>query len=140
MKLTRRYKFCASHRLHAAALSDEENRAVYGKCNNPYGHGHDYVLEVCVKGPLDAETGRVVDVAVLDQLVSGGVLRDLDHKFLNVEVAEFTDVSPTTENLSLMVKNRLMAGWADTFPEGRPKLELVRIQETRRNTIEVRTD
>jgi len=79
MRLTRRYKFCASHRLHAAGLSDEENRAVYGKCNNPYGHGHDYVLEVCVKGPLDAETGRVVDVAVLDQLVTGGVLRDLDH-------------------------------------------------------------
>ena len=74
-RVTRRYRFAASHRLHAPQLSEEENRRVYGKCNNPYGHGHNYVLEVSARGPLDPSTGRAVDPAALDELVARHVLR-----------------------------------------------------------------
>lgn len=137
MQLTRKYRFCASHRLHSSQLSDEENREVYGKCNNPYGHGHDYVLEVSVSGPVDGATGRVVDLAALDDLVQERILKDLDHRFLNVEVPEFASLSPTTENLSLVVERRLEEAWPQAFPTG-PGLARIRIQETKRNTIEVR--
>jgi len=86
-RVTRRYALAASHRLHAARLSDEENRRLYGKCNHPYGHGHNYVVEVSARGPADPETGRAVDVGILDELVTRHVLLPLDHRNLNEDVA-----------------------------------------------------
>src|SRR6266446_8240991 len=99
MKLTSRYRFSASHRLDTPALSLEENRELYGKCNNPYGHGHDYVLDVSVTGPLDAASGQVVNIQVLDRLVGEQILRDFDHKYMNADVPEFGNVVPTSENI-----------------------------------------
>jgi 6-pyruvoyltetrahydropterin/6-carboxytetrahydropterin synthase len=138
IRLTRRYRFCASHRLHAAGLSEEENRALYGKCNNPYGHGHDYALEVSLRGPLDAASGRVADLAALDALVREQVLEPFDHRDLNADVAAFAARVPTTENLAVEIRARLAAHWPEVFPGGAPALDGVRIQETKRNRFELR--
>ncbi len=137
IRLTRRYRFSASHRLHAAAFSAEENRALYGKCNNPYGHGHNYVLEVSVRGPVDAESGRAADVAALDALVRGQVLDAFDHRDLNAEVPAFAHAVPTTENLAVEIRGRLVKSWSDAFPGAWPKLERIRIEETKRNSFEL---
>jgi 6-pyruvoyltetrahydropterin/6-carboxytetrahydropterin synthase len=98
-RVTRRYEFAASHRLHSGELSDEENRRLYGKCNNPYGHGHNYVVEVSVRGPRERATGRAVDIAALDELVAREVVRPLDHKNLNREVAVFATLVPASETV-----------------------------------------
>ncbi len=95
IRLTRRYRFSASHRLHSRDLSEEANAELYGKCNNPYGHGHDYQLEVTVGGPIDAATGQVVNPATLDALVTQYVLQDISNRNLNEEVAEFVSRVPT---------------------------------------------
>src|SRR5437899_3367232 len=95
--LTRRYRFSAGHRLHNEALSAEENRRVYGKCNNPNGHGHNYLLEVTEAGPVDPSTGMVYDLALLDGTVEREVLEPFDHKNLNVDVEIFHQRVPTTE-------------------------------------------
>ena len=89
IRLTRRYRFSASHRLHPAALTEDANVELYGKCNNPYGHGHNYVLDVTVEGPIDESSGRVCDVAALDRLVTRYMLKDFDHGNMNEDVAEF---------------------------------------------------
>ena len=146
--VTRRYEFAASHRLHSGELSDEENRRLYGKCNNPYGHGHNYVVEVSVRGPLDGATGRAVDIAILDELVAREVVRPLDHHDLNREVAVFASVVPTlvptlvptSENLGLEICRRLKRNWKQVFPGEWPKLEKIRIGETARNIFEVGAD
>jgi 6-pyruvoyltetrahydropterin/6-carboxytetrahydropterin synthase len=135
--LTRRYRFSSSHRLHGRALSDEENRTLYGKCNNPHGHGHDYVLEVSLRGPVDPATGRAADWKALDTLVRGEVLDAFDHKNLNAEVPVFERVVPTTENLALEIRRRLESNWAAAFPGTWPRLERIRIEETKRNRIEL---
>ena len=136
MKLTRRYRFSASHRLHTPALSESENARVFGKCNNPYGHGHDYVLEVTVEGPLDAETGRVVDLEHLDLLVRREILEPFEHRNLNADVPEFTGVVPTSENIAVETGRRLRSAWRAVFGEF-PALETIRIFETRRNIFEL---
>lgn len=138
MRLTRRYRFAASHRLDSPQLSPAENAAVYGKCNNPYGHGHDYVLEVSLRGPVDEETGRVADVAALDRLVGERVLGVYDHKNMNLEIPVFREIPPTTENVAADIHRRLRDGWMAAFPEGLPRLEAVRILETKRNSVEIR--
>ena len=137
MTLTRRYRFSASHRLHSAELSEPENARLYGKCNNPFGHGHDYVLEVSVKGPLDDETGRIVDLETLDGLVRSEILDQFEHKNLNTDVPAFASAVPTTENVILEVRRRLAGGWTRAFPGGGPSLAKVRIEETKRNTFEL---
>ena len=91
IRLTRRYRWPASHRLHSDALSEEQNWKLYGKCNNPYGHGHDYVLEVSVTGEVDARTGQVARRETLDALVESSVLNDFAHKNLNQDVPDFAD-------------------------------------------------
>jgi len=131
MRLTRRYRFAASHRLHADALSEEENRKLYGKCNNPYGHGHDYVLDVTVEGGLDA-SGQIVDRAALDGLVGEHVLARLDHGNLNQDLPEFRTSVPTTENLVSLVEKMLLEHW--NLPA---RLARLRISETERNTFEL---
>ncbi len=97
--LTRRYRFCASHRLHNEALTDEANLRIYGKCDSPFGHGHNYVLEVTVKGPIDQETGMVFDLVALDGIVEKEVLERFDYTNLNLDVENFSRRVPTTENV-----------------------------------------
>mgnify|MGYP000858801208 FL=1 len=137
MRLTRRYRFSASHRLHSHALSDEENRRIYGKCNYPFGHGHDYVLEVSVTGPLDAATGRIVDLDTLDGLVAREIVTPLDHRNLSLEVGAFRETVPTTENLVAEIRRRLDAAWSGAFGVAGPSLERIRVEETKRNYIEL---
>ena len=127
--LTRRYSFAASHRLHSPRLGEEENWRTYGKCNNPYGHGHNYVVEVSVSGPVEASTGMVADLGELDRYVEREVLEKFDHKYLNEDVAAFRDRVPTTENICIEIYNRLQA-----FPGAR--LERVRLEETSLNSFE----
>ena len=131
MKLTRRYRFSASHRLDTPALSAVENRKLYGKCNNPFGHGHDYVLDVTVAGPLD-ESGQVVPREALDALVAERILARFDHHNLNTDIAELTGVVPTTESLAVTIETALARNWPLAA-----KLDRVRISETERNIFEL---
>jgi len=133
-RVTRRYRFAASHRLDSAQFSAEENRALYGKCNNPYGHGHDYVLEVSVLGPIDARFGQVVNIAALDRLVNEQILRDFDHRYLNVDVREFQELIPTSENILRVIEDRLRENW----PREWPRLEAIGLRETARNSFELK--
>jgi 6-pyruvoyltetrahydropterin/6-carboxytetrahydropterin synthase len=136
MKLTRRYKFSASHRLHAPSLSKAENAEIYGKCNNPYGHGHDYVLEVSVAGEIDEQTGRVVSPGELDAYVLRQVIRDFDHRDMNLDLPDFADgLVPTTENVAVVVNKRLRRDW----PFVGVALDGVRLEETKRNSFELRS-
>jgi 6-pyruvoyltetrahydropterin/6-carboxytetrahydropterin synthase len=139
-RVTRRYEFSASHRLHSAQLSEEENQQLYGKCNNPFGHGHNYVVEVSARGPADEVTGRAVDTAQLDVLVRRQVVQAFDHRNLNTEVPVFGKVVPTSENLGYEICRRLKRNWKEVFPGEWPKLEKIRIGETPRNIFEVGAD
>lgn len=127
--LTRRYRFAASHRLHAAHLTEEANQRIYGKCNNPYGHGHNYEVEVSVSGEVDPATGMIANLAELDSFVEREVVEAFDHKYLNEDVAAFREKVPTTENLCREIFSRLRS-----FPAA--KLERIRIQETGNNSFE----
>ena len=125
----RRYRFAASHRLHSEKLSEEENCRVYGKCNNPYGHGHNYVVEVSVSGTVDPATGMIVNLTDLDSFVQSEVIEAFDHKSLNEDVQAFRATVPTTENLCKEIYQRLKH-----FPLA--KLERVRVEETSNNAFE----
>lgn len=103
LHLTRRYRFSASHRLHSAQLAEQENKRIYGKCNNPFGHGHNYVVEVAVSGPVDPATGMIASLGELDAFVDREVIEPFDHKYLNEEIAEFREHVPTTENLCVEI-------------------------------------
>ena len=105
--LTRKCEFSASHYYHNPELSAEENRRLFGKCNNPNGHGHNYVLEVTVKGEVDARSGFVVDIKDLKEVMKREVLDAMDHRFLNKEVPDFVKQIPTTENIAVAIWNRL---------------------------------
>jgi 6-pyruvoyltetrahydropterin/6-carboxytetrahydropterin synthase len=129
VQLSRRYRFSAAHRLHRAEFGEEVNQRLYGKCANPHGHGHNYVLEVTVAGPVDAATGMVANLGELDAFVGREVVEAFDHKYLNEEVAEFGTVVPTTENLCREIWRRLRG-----FPAAR--LARVRIEETNKNSFE----
>lgn len=129
IELGRRYRFAASHRLHTERLSEEENARVFGKCANPYGHGHNYVLEIAVSGDVDPATGMIANLADLDTFVNREVLEAFDHYSLNEDVAVFRDVVPTTENLCIEIFKRLKR-----FPHA--KLERVGVQETANNSFE----
>ena len=133
IELGRRYRFAASHRLYTPHLSEEENRRVFGKCANPYGHGHNYVVEVSVSGDVDPATGMIANLADLDAFVERQVLDPFDHKSLNEDVPVFRETVPTTENLCLEIFRRLK-----TFP--RARLERIRVEETGNNTFEYAGD
>jgi 6-pyruvoyltetrahydropterin/6-carboxytetrahydropterin synthase len=134
-KLTRTYRFSASHRLHSDRLTSEQNEQLYGKCNNPFGHGHDYALRITVRGGIDQRTGRVVEPGRLDRYVRERVIDVFDHRDINEDVPGFQGV-PTTENLALDVAARLRERWGEWFPG--VELHAVSIRETPRNTIELR--
>jgi len=127
--LGRRYRFAASHRLHTTKLSEEENIRVFGKCNNPYGHGHNYILEVLFSGAVDPATGMIANLADLDTFVNERVIEPFDHRSLQGEVPVFRELVPTTENLCTEIFKRLKS-----FPAA--KLEAVRIEETSNNSFE----
>ena len=132
VRVTRRLHFSAGHRLHNPELSDAENRRIYGLCNNPAGHGHNYGLEVTVKGEVDPRTGYVFDLKRLKETVEGAVLGDVDHANLNVDVSWLEGVIPTAENIAVAVWQRLEAA----LPNG--MLERVVITESERNLVEYR--
>jgi len=134
--VTRRYHFAASHRLHTDSLTEAENRELYGKCNNPHGHGHDYVLEVTAAGPIDSASGQAMRTLALDRLVAQQILRDFDHKYVNADITEFRELVPTSENIIRVIEDRLKKQWRVVFPGEWPRLESVRLQETRRNRFE----
>jgi 6-pyruvoyltetrahydropterin/6-carboxytetrahydropterin synthase len=129
LELGRRYRFAASHRLHSPKLSEEENSRIYGKCNNPYGHGHNYTVEVRVSGAVDPATGMIANLADLDAFVNERVIEPFDHRSLHDEVPAFQEVVPTTENLCIEIFRRLKA-----FPVA--KLESIRVEETSNNSFE----
>ena len=104
--LTRKAEFSASHFYHNPEMSAEENRRLFGKCNNPHGHGHNYVVEVTVSGEVDERSGMVMDLKDLKALLEQEVLQPFDHKFLNKEVRVFDEKIPTTENIALEIWNR----------------------------------
>jgi 6-pyruvoyltetrahydropterin/6-carboxytetrahydropterin synthase len=137
LRLTKRYPFSASHRLHTAKLSDEENSRLFGKCNNPFGHGHNYVLEVSLAGEPDLQTGMMLSRPELDAFVERTILSKIDHADLNADVPEFQDVVPTTENLALWIDRRLRQAWPREFGERPVQLAGIRIEETGRNSFEV---
>jgi 6-pyruvoyltetrahydropterin/6-carboxytetrahydropterin synthase len=127
--LTRRYTFSASHRLHSDAMSEAENKATYGKCNNPYGHGHNYALEITVSGPVDESTGMVCNLTDLDSFVEREILERFHLQNLNT-VPKFGQTVPTTENLSVSIYDILQRGFTHAH------LEKVRIEETMMNSFE----
>lgn len=129
VELGRRYHFSASHRLHNPDLSERENVRIYGKCNNPFGHGHTYTVEVRFSGDIDPATGMISNLAELDSFVNEHVIEPFDHRSLNEEVPEFQKTVPTTEILCIEIFKRLK-----TFPHA--KLETVRVQETTNNSFE----
>ena len=129
LSLTRRYRFSASHRLHRANLSEEENLRLYGKCSNLHGHGHNYLLEVTIAGPVDPATGMIANLGELDPFVEREVIEPFDYKYLNEEVPEFAADIPTTENVCREIYRRLKA-----FPAAR--ISRVRIDETSKNSFE----
>jgi 6-pyruvoyltetrahydropterin/6-carboxytetrahydropterin synthase len=130
--LTRRETFSASHRLHNPELSDEENLKVYGKCSNPNGHGHNYIMEVVVAGDIDPKTGYVIDLKKLKTIILDNVVDKVDHKNLNVDVDFMKGIIPTTENLAIAVWKQLEGNISPA------KLYAVKIKETENNFIEYR--
>ena len=133
--LTRRYWFSASHRLHHPALPEEENRELYGKCNNPGGHGHNYFLEVTVAGPIDPRTGMTVNLSELDAYVEARGGEPFHESSLN-EQPQFGDLVPTTENLCVEIYRVLEAGWDRLDSARRARLERVRLEETSSTFLE----
>ncbi len=127
--LTRRYLFSASHRLHSEAMSNEENWATYGKCNNPHGHGHNYALEVTVSGSVDDRTGMVCNLVDLDESVHEHVLECFDHQNLNM-LPQFAGEVPTTESLCVCIYDILQRVFSSAH------LEKVRLEETMMNSFE----
>lgn len=134
---SRRYRFSASHRLHAPSLTDEQNRATYGKCNNPHGHGHNYWIEVTVAGPIDAETGFVVELPKLDALMQREVLDRFDHTHLNRDAAFSDTFVPSTENLVIEVERVLRERVPNLAAHGQLRLVNLRVEETRNNSFDL---
>jgi 6-pyruvoyltetrahydropterin/6-carboxytetrahydropterin synthase len=127
--LSRRYRLSASHRLHSATYTEQQNQELYGKCNNPHGHGHNYIIEVMLGGPVDATTGMVCDLAALDSFAQTNLIAPFDKMNLNT-LAAFREAVPTTENFTIEVFRIF-----ERFPAA--KLERVRIEETGNNAFEL---
>ena len=134
VSLTRRFEFAAAHRLIAAGLKDVEVEAIFGKCANPSGHGHNYVLEVTVKGIPDSETGQIIDATDMDAVIRKRVIERFDHKFLNLDCEEFADINPTMENIVVVIWEKLNGRF------GAPTLDRVRLYETARSWVDYTGD
>jgi 6-pyruvoyltetrahydropterin/6-carboxytetrahydropterin synthase len=128
VRFTRKYHFCAAHRLHSDLLSDEENKRIFGKCNNPHGHGHNYYLDVSVQGEPDPVTGMVMNLADLDRIVNEIIIHKMDHKHLNFDVEELNGLNPTSDVLVKVI--------SDLLSPHLPKLYRVGLWETEKNYFE----
>ncbi len=130
LTVTRRLTFSAAHRIHNPELSDEENRALFGKDNGRHGHGHNYTLEVSVTGPVDKRTGYVIDLGLLKRVVQEEVVEKLDHRNMNMDVDFLRGINPTAENV-------VVACWQVLEPHIRPKrLTRLRLHETENNYVD----
>jgi 6-pyruvoyltetrahydropterin/6-carboxytetrahydropterin synthase len=132
VSVIRKAHFCASHRLHNPAWSEERNNRVFGKCNNPNGHGHNYTLEVTVTGDVPQETGMVIDLKVLAEIIEREVIDRVDHKHLNLDVDFMQGIIPTAENIAIAFWKIL----APKIPSG--KLFAIRLYESENNIVEYR--
>lgn len=133
VKVGRRITFNAAHRLHNPNWSEEKNTAVFGKCNSPNYHGHNYTLETWVEGPVDPETGYVIDLSELKKIIKEEVEEPFDHRNFNLDVPEFADLNPTAENIAKVIYEKL-----------KPRLKdfklVVRLKETENNFVEYTKD
>jgi 6-pyruvoyltetrahydropterin/6-carboxytetrahydropterin synthase len=127
--LSRRYRMSASHRLHTELFSAEKNEAVYGKCNNPHGHGHNYTVEVMLSGEVDPVTGMVCNLGDLDGFMRREIVDRFDQQNLNLD-RSFASIVPTTENFCVEIYGIIRAGFRDA------KLEKIRVEETSNNYFE----
>jgi 6-pyruvoyltetrahydropterin/6-carboxytetrahydropterin synthase len=128
--VTRRLRFNAAHRVHNPSFSAEQNVEIYGKCNNPYGHGHNYTLDVSVRGPIDADTGYVIDLGVLRDIVEKHVVDQTDHHHFNHDVPYMQGINPTSENI-------IVGMWKVLEPVVKPgKLVKLKLIETENNFVE----
>ncbi|MCY9666520.1 6-carboxytetrahydropterin synthase [Paenibacillus alginolyticus] len=127
-QLTRKYHFCSAHRLHSHHLSPEENLKLFGKCNNPHGHGHNYFLDVTIEGEPDPVTGMIINLADLDEIVEREVLVKFDHKHLNLDTEEFKELNPTSEVVAMVIYQMLQSHL--------PKLHKIGLWETEKNYFE----
>ncbi len=127
--ITRKLEFCASHRLFNPEYSDDKNAEIFGLCSNPNGHGHNYVMEVTVRGEVHPETGMVLDLKTLKKLVNEEIILKVDHKNLNVDVPFLKDIIPTAENLAIqfweVLESRLESG----------QLHEIKLYESERNFV-----
>ena len=130
MKVCRRVNFNAAHRLYRKDWSDEKNDAIFGKCNNPNFHGHNYVMEVWIEGDIDPETGYVIDLKILKDIIKEEIVERFDHKNLNLDCSEFENIIPTAENIILVSWNLLRSRLDEKF-----KLKL-KLWETENNIFE----
>jgi 6-pyruvoyltetrahydropterin/6-carboxytetrahydropterin synthase len=126
----RKAHFNAAHRLHNDNWSDEKNQEIFGLCNNPHYHGHNYELEVKVSGQVDEETGYLIDLKILNQIIEQNVLLEFDHKNLNIQVEAFRNLNPTAENIAIVIWNILRSKLEEKFDLS------VRLYETPRNYVE----
>tara|TARA_B100001115_G_C15777594_1_gene382198 strand:+ start:589 stop:993 length:405 start_codon:yes stop_codon:yes gene_type:complete len=130
MKVCRRVNFNAAHRLYRPDWSDEKNNEVFGKCNNPNFHGHNYVMEVWVEGKVDSETGYVIDLKILKQIINDHIVNEFDHKNLNLDCEEFESLIPTAENI-------IAVSWKKLRNALDPKYRLkLKLWETENNIFE----
>lgn len=116
VRLSQKFEFSASHRLHNPAMSEEQNQSLFGKCNNAHGHGHNYVLQVTVAGKPD-DTGHLIDIPKFEKIVAETVIEPFDHRYLNVEIPEFSDLIPTVENIAMVIYRML-----------KPKIEAAKVK------------
>ena len=132
VRLSERFEFSAAHRLHSPQLSAQANREVFGKCNNPNGHGHNYELEVVIVGEPDSRTGLIMPVGELQRMVNQRVITLFDHKHLNVDCEEFRNLNPTVENIAQVIFDKLADGLS-----GAVRLAAVKVWETPKTWSEV---
>ncbi len=133
--VTKRYRFSASHRLFSNSMSEERNREIFGKCANPFGHGHNYVLEVSVSGDPDPDSGLTLSREALDEWVGMSALDRIDHTDLNSELPEFRNLVPTSENVLVVIEAWLRGKWDHHFPGQASRLAGLRLEETPRNSF-----
>jgi len=131
VRITRRAHFCAAHRLHREDWPDEQNREVFGECSNPNWHGHNYTLDVTLEGPVDPDTGFVMDLRGLKVVLQDRVVKDVDHRNLNLDVAWLEGLMPSTENVAVAIWGRI----ADGLPEG-VRLHRIFLRESPNNAVE----
>ena len=132
--LTKKFMFSASHRLYKPGLSDSENAEIFGKCSNPNGHGHNYILEVTVSGNVNDETGYVIDLGELKRFVQDRIIYKVDHKNLNLDVEFLKGINPTSENIVI----RIWDVFEKEFKSGNVKLYSLKLHETENNIVEYR--